>query len=411
MHAVQLLVRAAHTLAESRHAQTLGGHGAVHPDWSLPSARIVESTNGWTDDSHVDRLVEAGVEVVRGQGRLDGAGRVLVEPADGAPLRFTGRRGVVLGTGTAPAVLPIPGLADTPYWTNREVFHVEDPPASLAVIGGGAIGCELAQVFARFGTRVVLLEAADRLLAPEEPETSAAVQRVFEAEGIDVRTGVTLERVSYDDGFRLEVEGDADGPLRVEQVLVAAGRATQLTGLGLETVGLDPDAETVETDERLRAGDRLWAVGDITGRGPYTHVALYQAACVVRDVLGEDGPWADYRGVSRVTFVDPEVGAVGLTEEEARDAGLRVATSVVDIPRSSRGWMHGEGNDGIVKLVADVDRDVLVGASVVAPYGGEVLGLLAAAVHAAIPLPTLRGMHFAYPTFHRVIEVALRDLG
>ena len=204
----KLLVRAAHTLAESRHAQTLGGHGAVHPDWSLPSARIVESTNGWTDDSHVDRLVEAGVEVVRGQGRLDGTGRVLVEQSDGAPLELTARRGVVLGTGTAPAVLPVEGLADTPYWTNREVFHVEDPPASLAVVGGGAIGCELAQVFARFGTRVVLLEAADRLLAPEEPETSAAVRRFFEAEGIDVRTGVTLERVSHDDGFRLEVEGD-----------------------------------------------------------------------------------------------------------------------------------------------------------------------------------------------------------
>ena len=131
----------------------------------------------------------------------------------------------------------------------------------------------------------------------------------------------------------------------------------------------------------------------------------------MRDVLGEDGPWADYRAVTRVTFTDPEVGAVGLTEEQAREAGVPVATSVAEIPRTSRGWMHGDGNQGIVKLVADTERGVLVGATAMAPYGGEVLGLLSAAVHAEIPVATLRGMHFAYPTFHRVIEVALRDLG
>ena len=123
-------------------------------------------------------------------------------------LDLTARKGVVLGTGTAPSTLPIDGLDDTPYWTNREVFHVEDAPASLAVIGGGAIGCELTQAFARFGTRVVLLEVADRILAPEEPEASAALLEVFEAEGIEVRTGVGIDRVTYDDGFRVEVDGE-----------------------------------------------------------------------------------------------------------------------------------------------------------------------------------------------------------
>ncbi len=406
----KLLVRAAHTLAEARHADDLGGEVRTRPDYGLPAQRIAESTNHWTDDEHRHRLAEAGVEVVSGRGRLDGAGCVVVETdgADGgAPVRLTARRGVVLATGTKPSTLPIDGLDATPYWTNREVFHIDRAPASMAVIGAGAIGCELTQAFARFGTKVVLLEVADRILAPEEPETSAALQRVLEADGVDVRTGVTIDRVSHDDGFRIEVDGDT---LEVERLLVAAGRTTQLAGLGLPTVGLDEDAEIIETDERLRAGERLWAVGDITGKGPYTHVALYQAGCVVRDLLGEDEPGADYRAVTRVTFTDPEVGAVGLTEEEAREAGLPVATSVAEIPRSSRGWMHGDGNDGIIKLVADTERGVLIGATAMAPYGGEVLGLLAAAVHAEIPITTLQRMHFAYPTFHRTIEVALRDL-
>ncbi len=158
----------------------------------------------------------------------------------------------------------------------------------------------------------------------------------------------------------------------------------------------------------MRAADRLWAVGDITGRGAFTHVAIYQAQVALRDLLGQDGPWADYRAVGRVTFTDPEIGAVGLSEEQARAAGLRVEVGHAEIPRSSRGWIDEAA--GMIKVVADADRGVLVGATVVAPYGGEVLGLLVAAVHAEIPVATLRGMHFAYPTFHRAIAAALSDL-
>ena len=169
--------------------------------------------------------------------------------------------------------------------------------------------------------------------------------------------------------------------------------------------------KVIDTDERMRAGERLWAVGDITGHGAFTHVSMYQGAVAVRDLLGEDGPWADYRAVSRVTFTDPEVGSVGMTEQQAREAGLRVAVGQAQIPESSRGWIHQAGNEGIIKVVADADRGVLVGATAVAPYGGEVLGLLSAAVHAEIPVATLQTMHYAYPTFHRAIEAALDNLG
>nr|WP_281366580.1 hypothetical protein [Nocardioides thalensis] len=138
---------------------------------------------------------------------------------------------------------------------------------------------------------------------------------------------------------------------------------------------------------------------------------MYQANVAIRDLTGADGPWADYRAVSRVTFTDPEVGSVGMTEKQARDAGLDVATAVAPLPESSRGWIHKVDNEGLVKVVADAGRGVLVGATTVGPAGGEILGMLVTAVHAEVPVATLRGMHFAYPTFHRTIETALGDLG
>ena len=313
---------------------------------------------------------------------------------------------MLLNTGTEPAVPPIDGLAATPYWTNRDVMRQTAPPESLVVVGAGPIGAELAQAFARFGTRVTMLEVQDRMLCPEEPEACEVVSAALRADGVEIRVGVQIAAVRHDDGgFEVDLGGEI---VRAERLLVAAGRSMNLGDVGLETVGLDPDADRVETDERMRAADRLWAVGDITGHGAYTHLSIYQAQVAVRDLLGEDGPWADYRAVSRVTFTDPEVGSVGLSEEQARDAGLSVAVGHADIPRSSRGWIAEA--EGIVKVVADADRGVLVGATVVSPYGGEVLGLLSAAVHAEIPVATLRGMHFAYPTFHRAIAAALADL-
>ncbi len=374
-------------------------------DFARAAARIREANHDWHDDQHAGPLEEAGVRLVRGHGRLAGPGRVEV-----GSTTYDARLGVVLDTGTEPAVPAIDGLAGTPYWTNRDVMRQTDAPASLVVLGGGPIGCELAQAFARFGSQVTLVEAEDRLLGPEEPEAAEVVTRVLRAEGVDVRVGAELMRVEYDGGFVLEVGGDV---VSASHLLVAVGRKPNLDDIGLETVGLSPEVGHLDTDERLRAGTRLWAVGDITGKGAFTHVSLYQAKVAVADLLrvdrpGADRPVADYRAVSRVTFTDPEVGAVGLTEEQARRAGLRVQVGQAELARSARGWINEA--EGLVKVVADADRGILVGGTVVAPYGGEVIGLLTAAVHAEIPVETLRGMHYAYPTFHRAIAAALRDL-
>ncbi len=402
----KLMVRPADLLAEARRVPGLAGDVDLRPDWSLVASRIREANHDWTDHHHAEPLEEAGVRIVRGHGRLDGPGRVRVE-TDAGPVAFDAARGVVLNTGTEPARPPIEGLDGTPYWTNREVMRTETVPETLVVVGGGPNGVELAQAFARFGSSVTLLENESRILTGEEPEASAVVTKVLRAEGITVRPGVEVQRVRHDGRFIVTVDGD---DLVADQLLVVAGRSNNLADVGLGTVGLDPAGTVIDVDDRSRAGERLWAVGDITGHGAFTHVSRYQAFVVVADLLGTEDVRADYRAVSRVTFTDPEVAGVGLTEAGARAKGWRVGVTTAEIERSSRGWIHGPGTTGIVKLVADLDRDVLVGATVVAPYGGEVLGMLVTAVHAEVPLPVLRRMHFAYPTFHRTIQVALGRL-
>lgn len=189
-------------------------------------------------------------------------------------------------------------------------------------------------------------------------------------------------------------------PLAAQQLLVATGRRSDLAALGVSAVGLDDAALTIPVDERMRAADGIWAIGDVTGHGAFTHVSMYQARIAA----------AEYRALPRVTFTDPEIGAVGLTEAEARRQGLRVRTGLTQIPSSARGWIHKTGNQGLIKLVEDTDRGVLVGATSAGPAGGEVLGALAVAVHAEVPTTRLRQMIYAYPTFHRAIEDALGDL-
>jgi pyruvate/2-oxoglutarate dehydrogenase complex dihydrolipoamide dehydrogenase (E3) component len=277
------------------------------------------------------------------------------------------------------------------------------------VLGGGAVGLELAQVFARFGVDVTVVEALDRLLANEEPESSEVAANALTEAGAAISTGVAVTKAAHDGArFTLTL---ADGTTKsATGLLVATGRHAQLDGLGLAAAGLDPQARSITVDGRMRAGEKIWAVGDVTGHGAFTHVAMYQAGIAVRDILGQSGPEADYHALPRVTFTDPEIGGVGLTEQQAREQGLAVTTGIAQVSSSARGWIHKAGNAGFIKLVADRDRGVLVGATSAGPVGGEVLSALAVAVQANVPVETLRHMIYAYPTFHRGIEDALRDL-
>lgn len=413
----KMMVRAADALAEARRAGTLAGRVDVVPDWAPVAARVRdEATTDWDDTAAVERLEKAGARVVRGRGRLVGPGEVAVATADGER-RFRATRGILLNPGTEPAVPPVEGLADTPYWTNRDAVRATEAPASLTVLGGGAIGCELAQVFARFGTAVEVVEAGPRLLAPDEPEASALLADRFAAEGIGVRTDARVTSVTHDGGGFTLTFGDGT-QLVSERLLVAAGRRTDLAALGVATVGIDDTGRTIPVDDRLRAADGVWVVGDVTGKGAFTHVSMYQARIAVADILtttGTDGgsgdaERADYRAVPHVTFTDPEIGGVGLTEAAARDAGLTVRTGTTDLAASSRGFVHGPGNEGLIKLVEDADAGVLVGATAAGPAGGEILAVLTLAVQARVPVSELRHLIYAYPTFHRAIESALADL-
>ncbi|GAA1569857.1 NAD(P)/FAD-dependent oxidoreductase [Actinomadura kijaniata] len=401
----KMMVRAAGLLAEARRVPGMAGDTDVRPAWEPVAARIRdEATDSWDDAVAVERLTARGIGFVRGRGLLTAPREVTV-----GDRVFRARRGVLLNTGTAPAVPPIDGLAGTPYWTNREAVQAKEAPASLLVLGGGVVGVEFAQIFARFGTRVTIVQGGDRLLEREEPEASALLEKVFATEGIEVRTGAKVTRVGHDDdAFTLHTP---DGTLTAERLLVATGRRPNLRGLGLDAVGLDENARALEVDDRLRVTDGLWAIGDITGKGAFTHVSMYQSAIAARSILGADGPAASYHAVPRVTFTDPEIGVVGLTEAEARDRGLAVATGHAELADSSRGWIHKVGNEGFVKLVEDTGRGVLVGATVAGPSGGEIVAALSVAVHAEVPTATLRTMITAYPTFHRALESALADLG
>jgi len=409
----KMMIRAANALAEARRVDGLAGSvGVVRPDWAPVAARIrAEATDSWDDTVAVDRFVAKGGEFVRGTGRITGPGRVEVDGVE-----HTLERGIVVATGTSPSVPAIDGLMDVPYWTNHEAIEVETLPASLVVLGGGAIGCELAQVFARFGVQVTLVEAGDRLLPLEEPQAGELLAEVFRAEGITVRTGQSARRVDVvaaagpegQDGVAVVLSPSET--VHGEKLLVATGRRVDVAATGLDSVGVRADARTVPVDEHCRVTDGVWAVGDVTGQGAFTHVAMYQADVVIRDVLGEDGPAADYHALPRVTFTDPEVASVGLSERAARESLPRVRVGTAQVPSTARGWIHKAGNEGFITVVEDAERGVLVGATAVGPTGGEVLGALAVAVHAQVPVATLRSMIYAYPTFHRGIEDAIRDL-
>jgi pyruvate/2-oxoglutarate dehydrogenase complex dihydrolipoamide dehydrogenase (E3) component len=403
----KMMIRAADLLAEGRRIPGMAGSSVISPDWTPVARRIRdEATDNWDDTVAADRFTGLGGTLLRGHGVITAPGQVRV-----GDLVLRARRGIVIGTGSAPVIPPIDGLADTPYWTNHAAIEAEEVPRSLVVLGGGAVGAELAQVFARFGSSVTVIEARGQLLPAEEPESGKLVAEIFRAEGIVVLTGTAAASVSHD-GHEFTVTLADRTSARAERLLVATGRRSDLAALGVGSVGLDEGAHFIDTDADMVAAPGVWALGDVTGRGAFTHMSMYEGRIILDQLLGRPRHRAEYHAVPRVTFTDPEIGAVGMTEAQARDRlGIAVQTGLAQLPESARGWIHKAGNRGFIKLVADAERGVLVGATSVGPTGGEVLSMLALAVHAPVPVSRLRQMIYAYPTFHRAVEDALGQLG
>ena len=300
----KMMIRAADLLAEARRVDAMAGHADVVPDWSKVASRIRnEATGGWDDSIAVARFESSGGRFVRGRGRFVSNNTVTVNGT-----HYTARTGVVVATGSTPRIPPIPGLEDVDYWTTHDAIAVETLPESLIILGGGAVGCELGQVFSRFGVSVTIVEGQHRLLNAEEPETSDMVLSVFEREDIAVHFGSHAQRVEAADNGIAVTLGDGT-VLSAERLLVATGRTVDLDGLGIENTDIATPDGFIDVDGRMSAGDGLWAIGDVTGKAMLTHVAVYQGSIAAADILGLNPPSADYSALPRVTFTDPEVGS------------------------------------------------------------------------------------------------------
>jgi len=366
-------------------------------------------TSDWKDDSQLPWLEHEDIELVRGHGRLAGERQVEVESKGGATRRLTARRAVVVAVGTDAAMPPIPGLAESRPWTNKEITETHQVPDRLVVLGGGAIGSEMAQVFARFGSHVTVIEGAPRLLAREEPFAGEQVKAAFEAEGVTVLTGCKVTRV------RRETQGvvatlDDGREVEADELLVAVGRRPRTADLGLETVGLDEHVgKYLPVDDRLRLRhDWLYAVGDCNGRALFTHMGKYQARICGDVILGKDArDVADHGIVPRVTFTDPQVCAVGLTEAEARSAGHAVRVLTVSTGSVAGAYVQGNDIDGTSALVVDDQRRVILGATFTGPGIQELLHSATVAIAGSV---TLDDLWHAVPAFPTVSEVWLRLL-
>jgi dihydrolipoamide dehydrogenase len=348
------------------------------------------------DTSQVEWVRKLGAEVVKGTARVVTPGEVEV---DGHKLEYDE---LMVSTGSLPAMPPIEGLADVGAWTSHEGTSAEAVPKSLIVIGGGAVGCELSQFYARAGSRVTLVQSTDFLLPRVEREAGELIARVFEEEGIDVRLNARAQRVErVEGGVRLELE---DAELEAANLLVATGRRPNVDGLGLERLDVTLGKTGIEVDDRLSAGTHVWAAGDVTGVALFTHVGKYQGRVAAANVAGHERR-ADYRALPSAVFTDPQVASVGDTSGEGALTGRWDITKV-----SRTATFQKPKRPGFVKLFADPGRRVLVGAVIVAPEAGECLGQLTLAIRAEIPIEVLRDTIQPFPTFSEAIFFALREL-
>jgi pyruvate/2-oxoglutarate dehydrogenase complex dihydrolipoamide dehydrogenase (E3) component len=350
-------------------------------------------TGSLDDSSQAEWLADRDIELVRGRARVTGPGRV--EVGD----RTVEFARLLVATGSVPTIPPIPGLEDAGYWTNREATSTHEVPGRLIVIGAGPVGCELAQAFGRMGSSVTLVDLSDRLLGHDHPDAGRLLADVLEGEGIALRLGADIERV--EPGVRLRLGGGET--IAADRILIATGRRANVDGLGLESLGVTISKRGIEVDERLRAAENVWAAGDATGIAMFTHVGKYQARLAAADMAGREVR-ADYRAIPAVTFTDPQVASVGNTSGEGTVVGERGSVARLSTYERPK-------RPGFLKVFADPERRVLVGAVAVGPEAGEWLGQLTLAVRAEVPVEVLLDTIQPYPTFSEAVQFAVRDLG
>ena len=407
-------LRSGEALTEAGRARQLA---ASHVEVIVDAPKVHDRVLGMArnlDDSRPAAALEAtGARLVRGEGKLIDVRTVAV-----GDQRFVARRALVIANGGTAAIPPIPGLDTVDYWTSRQAVLLENLPASLAILGAGAIGVELGQAYARLGCHVTLIEAGPTFLGLEEPEVGEALRPHLQSESIELLIGDACVRVETQASRGQEnptaprsfvvVHLKSGASVWADRLLVATGRRPNVSAWN--EVGLEQTSRGwLKVDPRtLEARPGVYGAGDVTGLGGFTHLAYYHAQMVVRALLGKVAK-ADHTAVPRVTFTDPEVASVGLSEATARAQGLDVVVVRTDPAESARGYIHGF-RGGVLKLVADRQRGVLVGATLVSPRAGESIGELVLAIRACIPLQVLADLIHPYPAFNRVLGESLAEL-
>jgi dihydrolipoamide dehydrogenase len=391
------LLRPGELLAEARRVPGVSAavDGKLDPQAVLD--RRDEVIHDLDDSGQLPWLEERGIELFRGEGRIDGERRVAV-----GEQRLTARSAVVIATGSGAAMPPIEGLDSVRTWNNRDATTASQVPESLIVLGGGPVGAELAQAWATLGAEVTLIEGESHLLPREEPfagEQVAASLR--DAWGIDVRTAVKAERVSGG-GAGVVVVLDDDGRVEAAELLVAIGRVPRTTGIGLDSIDVEPGEHGfLEADRRLRVDGREWlyAVGDVNGRALFTHMGKYQAWVAAENVLGREvEAIAEDLGSPRVTFTDPQVAAVGKTLAEAEEASIDARAVDVPTDGTAGASFYGKDTGGTSRLVIDRASETIVGATFTGFETADLLHAATVAIVGEVPLEQLRHAVAAYPT-------------
>jgi pyruvate/2-oxoglutarate dehydrogenase complex dihydrolipoamide dehydrogenase (E3) component len=367
---------------------------------AVDAARVFwwrDEVAGKDDTSQAEWVAKHGVELVRGFGVVSEPGLVTVGDQE---LPYDA---LLVATGSVPLTPPVEGLAEGRHWGSRDATSASAVPESLAVVGGGAVGCELAQCYARLGSEVTLVQNGDRLLPRMEPEAAGILAETFAEEGIELRFDAQANRVEQNGGsFRVELEGQE--PVEAERLLVATGRKPNVEGFGLERLGIEIGKRGIVVDEGLSAGEGVWAAGDVTGVAPFTHMGKYQGRIAAANVAGQ-GARADYRAIPATIFTDPQVAATGDT---SGDGAVTASWRLESVSRT--GTFQRPKRPGLVKLYADPERRVLVGATAVGPEAGEWIGQLTLAVRAEVPVDILRDTIQPFPSFSEAIYFAARDL-
>jgi pyruvate/2-oxoglutarate dehydrogenase complex dihydrolipoamide dehydrogenase (E3) component len=402
------LLRSGETLSEADRARTLA---ASRVEWSVDfpkvSKRVLWMARDLDDSRPAAALEKTGAKLFRGEGTLTDPQTVRVGSS-----QLVARKAVVIATGSSPTIPSIPGLDSVDFWTNRQATLPRELPATLAVLGGGAIGVELGQAFARLGAKVTIIEAGPTFLGHEEPEAGAALRPHFEADGIRLVVGDHCTRVERqppsDQRAAVILHLKSGASIAADRLLVATGRhanadAWRRAGLSQTERGwLKVNPTTLEA----HAG--VYGAGDVTGLGGFTHLAHYHGRVIAQRLQGI-GATADHTAVPRVTYTDPEVASVGLSEAAARAKGIDVVVHTAEPGSTARGSIH-DFHGGTLKLVADRGRGVLIGATLVMPRAGEIVGELVMAIKLATPLPVLADIIHPFPAFNRMLDGSFEQL-